>query len=174
VFDTDVNIRDVYCLIPCAIDQDPYFRMCRGISSKLKHHKPAVIHTKFMAGLEGVTTKMSASFPDGCIYLGDTEKQIRKKIAKAFSGGQEFLEDHRRLGGDPEKDVAYNLLTFFSETSTTEYFNGFTKGTISCGEMKKAAADMVIQVISAFKQKRSEITPDIFKEFTDVNKKIKL
>jgi tryptophanyl-tRNA synthetase len=173
IFDTNgINLREVYCLIPCSIDQDPYFRMCRGIASKLKYNKPAVIHTKFMAGLQGVTTKMSASYPDSCIYLGDSDKKIRKKIGKAFSGGQELLEDHKRLGGDPTKDVAYNLLTFFADSDTSSYFDGFTKGTISCGEMKKAASDIIIGVISEFKEKRSEITDNHLKQFTNVNKKI--
>jgi tryptophanyl-tRNA synthetase len=173
VFDTKgVALRDVYCLIPCSIDQDPYFRMCRGIASKLKHHKPAVIHTKFMAGLQGVTTKMSASVPDSCIYLSDSDKKIRKKLGKAFSGGQELLEDHRHLGGDPTKDVAYNLLTFFSETDTVFYYEGFTNGSISCGEMKKTAANLLIQIISEFKRKRSEITDEYLLQFTDVNKRI--
>jgi tryptophanyl-tRNA synthetase len=173
IFETNgFNLRDVYCLIPCAIDQDPYFRMCRGISSKIKHHKPAVIHTKFMAGLQGVATKMSSSYPDSCIYLGDSDKQIRKKIGKAFSGGKELLEEHRKLGGDPTKDVAYNLLTFFSKSDTLDYFNGFSDGSVSCGEMKKAASDIIIQFISEFKQKRSEITEVCVSHFTDLNKKI--
>ena len=45
---------DVPCLIPCAIDQDPYFRMTRDVAPKLKPPglpkgskgllKPALIH----------------------------------------------------------------------------------------------------------------------------------
>ena len=55
------------CLIPCAIDQDPYFRMTRDISHKMvaKGHalggKPALIHSKFFPPLQGATGKMSSS-----------------------------------------------------------------------------------------------------------------
>jgi tryptophanyl-tRNA synthetase len=34
------------CLIPCAIDQDAYFRMTRDVAHKLKQGKPALIHSK--------------------------------------------------------------------------------------------------------------------------------
>ena len=171
------NLKKVYCLVPCAIDQDPYFRMCRGIAAKLKHHKPAVIHTRFLPSLDGVETKMSASNPSSCIYLGDSEKQVRKKIGKGFSGGQEFLEDHKRLGGNPEKDVAYSLLEFFASAGDPDFlsqtFSAFKSGSLSCGEMKRLAGDTIAQVVSDFKKKRSEITLDCVRQFTcTVDRKI--
>jgi tryptophanyl-tRNA synthetase len=146
--------RNVRCLIPCAIDQDPYFRLTRGIAKKLKHPKPAVVHTKFLPGLSGVETKMSASIPSECIFLGDSAKQIRKKINRSFSGGQETLEEHQKLGGNVAKDVAFQLLTFFSENpeELERLSSGFKNGTVSCSDMKKAAADCIIKVIENFKK----------------------
>ena len=41
---------DFHCLIPCAIDQDPFFRMTRDVAPKLNFKKPAVIHSKFFPG----------------------------------------------------------------------------------------------------------------------------
>ena len=38
--------RNFPCLIPCAIDQDPYFRMTRDIANRIKYLKPACIHSK--------------------------------------------------------------------------------------------------------------------------------
>jgi tryptophanyl-tRNA synthetase len=177
IFQSNRKLRDFYCLVPCAIDQDPYFRMCRGIASKLKHHKPAVIHTKFLPSLEGVQTKMSASKPTSCVYLGDSEKQIRKKIASGFSGGQEFLEDHRKYGGNPDIDVAYSLLSFFSENNTlaaetlVKLYSGFKNGSVGCGDMKKAAADVIVKVIADFKNVRSKITQDVVNSYS-INKYI--
>ena len=55
------------CLIPCAIDQDPYFRVTRDIAHKIapKTHplrgKPALVHSKFFPPLQGALGKMSAS-----------------------------------------------------------------------------------------------------------------
>ena len=41
------------CLVPCAIDQDPYFRLARGVAGRLKEKKCALIHSKFVPGLQG-------------------------------------------------------------------------------------------------------------------------
>ncbi|KAL5061489.1 hypothetical protein RYX36_023226 [Vicia faba] len=43
------NLR---CLIPCAIDQDPYFRMTRDVAPKLGYHKPALIESLFFPALQ--------------------------------------------------------------------------------------------------------------------------
>lgn len=55
------------CLIPCAIDQDVYFRMTRGLAEGLKtesgqdYKKPAVIHSTFLPAMGGPSSKMSSS-----------------------------------------------------------------------------------------------------------------
>ena len=38
--------KNVLCLIPQGIDQDPYFRMTRDICIRLKVPKPACLHSK--------------------------------------------------------------------------------------------------------------------------------
>lgn len=59
---------------------------------------------------------MSASDENTSIYMTDTPAKIKKKInTHAFSGGQETAEEQRRLGGNPDIDVAYQYLTFFEE-----------------------------------------------------------
>ena len=45
--------KDVTCLIPCAIDQDPYFRMTRDVAPVLKFKKPALLHSTFFPSLQG-------------------------------------------------------------------------------------------------------------------------
>ncbi|CAL1155452.1 unnamed protein product [Cladocopium goreaui] len=80
------------CLIPCAIDQDPYFRVTRDIAHKLvpKDHplkgKPSLIHCKFFPPLTGAEGKMAASDENSAIFLTDTPEDIEKKINNyAFS-----------------------------------------------------------------------------------------
>lgn len=59
---------------------------------------------------------MSASDPNSSIFMTDKASQIKSKIIKhGFSGGKETEEEHRRLGGDTEVDVAYQYLNFFLE-----------------------------------------------------------
>lgn len=73
------------CLIPCAIDQDPYFRVCRDVADKLKYSKPALLHSRFFPALQGSTTKMSASDDTTAIFMTDTPKQIQKKLTSTHS-----------------------------------------------------------------------------------------
>lgn len=63
-------------LIPCAIDQDPYFRVCRDVAPKLGYCKPALIHAKFFPALQGPGSKMSASIDSSAIFMNDTPKQM--------------------------------------------------------------------------------------------------
>ncbi len=66
--------KNIPCLIPCGIDQDPYFRMTRDVCPKLKAPKPAGFYSKFFPSLQGFGTKMSASDPNTGIFLTDTPK----------------------------------------------------------------------------------------------------
>uniref|UniRef100_A0A0C9R1K4 tryptophan--tRNA ligase n=1 Tax=Fopius arisanus TaxID=64838 RepID=A0A0C9R1K4_9HYME len=104
----------VQCLIPCGIDQDPYFRMTRDIAPKLGLPKPALLHSIFFPALQGPRTKMSASDVNSAIFLTDSPEQIKKKVNKyAFSGGHSTVEEHRRLGGNCDVDTSYQWLGFF-------------------------------------------------------------
>ncbi|XP_061415283.1 tryptophan--tRNA ligase, cytoplasmic isoform X1 [Lethenteron reissneri] len=73
---------DVQCLIPCGIDQDPYFRMTRDVAPRIGYLKPALLHCSFFPALQGAQTKMSASDPNSSIFLTDTAKQIKSKVNK--------------------------------------------------------------------------------------------
>ncbi|XP_061395155.1 tryptophan--tRNA ligase, cytoplasmic-like, partial [Musca vetustissima] len=124
--------RKVHCLIPCAIDQDPYFRMCRDVAPRLGYPKCALIHSTFFPALQGAKSKMSASEQNSAVFLTDTPKQIKNKINKyAFSGGRVTVEEHRKLGGIPDIDVAYQLLKFFLEDDA-KLRNCRLSGLLSC------------------------------------------
>lgn len=48
--------------------------------------------------------------------MTDTPNQIKNKVNRhGFSGGRETVEEHRRLGGDPDVDVSYQYLSFFMD-----------------------------------------------------------
>ncbi len=106
----------IRCLIPQAIDQDPYFRMTRDVAPRLGWEKPALIHSQFFPALQGSKSKMSASDASTAIMVTDTAAQIKNKVNKhAFSGGQATLEEQRAKGANLEVDVAYQYLRFFME-----------------------------------------------------------
>ncbi|XP_033130901.1 tryptophan--tRNA ligase, cytoplasmic-like isoform X1 [Brassica rapa] len=106
----DNNLR---CLIPCAIDQDPYFRMTRDVAPRLDYSKPALIESKFLPSLKGVNGKMSASNPNSAIYVTDTTKDIKKKVNSAFSGGKDNSTEQENAGADLEVDIPFKYLSFF-------------------------------------------------------------
>ncbi|KAF5178414.1 Tryptophan--tRNA ligase, cytoplasmic [Thalictrum thalictroides] len=50
------NLR---CLIPCAIDQDPYFRMTRDVAPRIGYQKPALIESLFFPALQDPYFRMT-------------------------------------------------------------------------------------------------------------------
>ncbi|AGO11882.1 AaceriADR117Wp [[Ashbya] aceris (nom. inval.)] len=148
------------CLIPCAIDQDPYFRVCRDVADKLKFTKPSLLHSKFFPALQGSTTKMSASDDTTAIFMTDTPKQIQKKINKyAFSGGQVSIEDHRKYGGNPDVDVAYQYLSFFKDDDEflKKCYDDYKSGELLSGEMKKLCIETLQEFVKNFQERRAKV-----------------
>lgn len=165
VFGKDSNIP---CLIPCAIDQDPYFRMTRDVARRLGYVKPALIHSKFLPALQGPRTKMSASDPNSAIFVNDTPAQIKKKINKyAFSGGQETLELHQELGGNPDIDISYQYLCFFMEDDERlkHLHDTYKSGELQTGALKKELITYVTRILGDFQRNRSEVTDAMVKAF---------
>ncbi|XP_054010560.1 tryptophan--tRNA ligase, cytoplasmic [Hylaeus anthracinus] len=158
----------VHCLIPCAIDQDPYFRMTRDIAPRIGFPKPALMHSIFFPALQGSKTKMSASNDNTAIFLTDTAKQIKNKVYKhAFSGGQTTIEEHRQLGGNCEIDISYQWLRFFLEDDTKleQLRKGYTSGEILTGELKKELVNVLQPLIAAHQAIRSKLTDDTVREY---------
>ncbi|KAJ8674262.1 hypothetical protein QAD02_005524 [Eretmocerus hayati] len=158
----------VPCLIPCAIDQDPYFRMMRDVAPRIDHPKPALLHSTFLPALQGSKTKMSASDCNTAVFLTDTPKQIKNKINKhAFSGGQATVEEHRERGGNCDVDISYQWLKFFLEDDEKleQIRKGYTSGEILTGELKKEIIELVQKVVAAHQEARSKITDDVVKQY---------
>lgn len=160
-----------YCLIPCGIDQDPYFRLQREIARKLGKNKCCNIHNKFLMGLNGPNGKMSSSKEETAIYLKDTPKQVKKKINKyAFSGGQPTIEEHQKYGGNTEIDVSYQYLYYLFEENDekiNQIKKDYENGKILSGEMKK----LLIEKINLFlenhnKKKEKMIKNNLLEKFT--------
>jgi len=169
------SVSNIPCLIPCAIDQDPYFRLTRDVASKLKYPKPTLLFSKFFPALQGPQTKMSASDPNSSIYMTDTPNQIKNKINKhGFSGGQETEEEHRRLGGNPDVDVAYQYLGFFLEDDEEwkQLGEEYRAGRLLTGQLKAKCIAKLQEFVKGFQERRAQITDDVVRAFMDPNRKI--
>ncbi|CAG7967195.1 unnamed protein product [Penicillium olsonii] len=163
-----LQTSSIPCLIPCAIDQDPYFRLTRDVASQLKYAKPSLIHARFLDALQGPGSKMSASVEASSIFLRDSPKQILKKInLYAFSGGKETLEEHRAKGGDPEVDVSYQYLKFFLEDDEEleRIREDYKTGILSTGEIKQKCADEVSKFCLSFQGRRAKVTDEMVDRF---------
>lgn len=165
---------DIPCLIPCAIDQDPYFRLTRDVAPKLKYPKPALIHSRFFPALQGPQTKMSASDTNSAIYVTDTPNQIKNKINKyAFSGGRDTIEEHRKYGGNTEVDVSFQYLKFFldDDEELEKVEKSYTSGELLTGELKKKCIEIVQKLVKDIQDKRAVLTQEVIDEFfSDENK----
>lgn len=160
--------NDVPCLIPCAIDQDPYFRMTRDVAPRIGFLKPALIHSKFFPALQGANSKMSASDESSAIFCTDTPKQIQTKVNKyAFSGGQQTVEEHREKGGDLDADIPYQWLTFFlhDDAKLKQIGDDYSSGKMLSGEIKAELIKVITPLVERHQRARSLVTDDVVKAF---------
>jgi tryptophanyl-tRNA synthetase len=168
----DFTGKQIYCLVPMAIDQDPYFRMARDFAEKYRaegYIKPATIHTKFLVGLGGIKEKMSSTqSTTPTLYLTDNIETIKKNImSHAFSGGKDTKALHMQYGGNLFTDVAYQYLLYFmdSDSELKEIAHKYRAGLMMSGEIKRIMAEVIGSVISKHQARVSEITPEIVKQF---------
>ncbi|KAI1178398.1 tryptophanyl-tRNA synthetase [Nemania sp. FL0916] len=158
-------------LIPCAIDQDPYFRLSRDCAGKLRYAKPSLMHARFLDALQGPGSKMSASIDTSAIFMKDSANQIKNKINKyAFSGGQETAEEQRELGGNPDVDVAYQYLQFFMEDDEelARLGQDYRDGKLMTGELKAICIKHLQEYVANFQERRTKSTDEVVKLFMSV------
>jgi tryptophanyl-tRNA synthetase len=143
--------KPVPTFIPVGIDQDPHIRIARDMANRIKTNKfipIASTYHLFMPGLGG--GKMSSSDPTSFIALTDSPKEVETKIKKyAFSGGRDTLEEHRKLGGNPDIDVSFQYLKMFFEPDDKKLkkiHDDYKSGKLLTSELK----DILIEKINAF------------------------
>ena len=149
-------------LVPIAVDQDPHVRICRDIAGKQRYDvaKPGALLSKFLPSLEG-PGKMSSSDETPSILLDDNRDAVFEKIhTHAYSGGKSSIDAHRQQGGDPDVDVAYQLLFYFFEESDDRLerlARDYRDGTLLSGELKEQAAERIASFLDAHQRRRSKL-----------------
>ena len=158
--------RNVRCLIPHAIDQDPHFKVSRDVFPKLGYLKPSSIMSKFLPSLKG-GGKMSSSDPNSGIFLDDSPQVVRKKIMKyAFSGGRDTAEEQRKYGANPDVDFSFNVYRLIEEdqAKVSRIREDYRTGAMLSGELKAMVAEKISHVLAQLKEKREE-TVESYEEF---------
>ena len=148
------------CVVPSAIDQDNYWRIQRDVAESLGYHKTAAIHSKLLPPLTGIEGKMSSSREETAIYLSDSPEVVKKKVMKyAFSGGRASIEEHRKFGGNPEIDVAYQWLYAFLEEDDKKIKNiedDYKSGKLLTGELKQILIDKLNNFLEDHRKRRKK------------------
>ena len=118
---------------------------------------PCSTYHRFVVGMTG--DKMSSSKPETTIFMHDSVEEMSKKVKRAFSGGQATVEEHRRLGGDLSKDVAYQYLQYFSEENDRELESigrDYESGRLLAGEIKQICIDKAAEWLTELSEKRNQ------------------
>jgi tryptophanyl-tRNA synthetase len=162
------------CLIPCGLDQDPYFRMTRDIVPRLSSHnkkevflKPAILHGTFLPSLESIEEKMSASKPDSAIFLTDTPDQVKKKVSRAASGGRADKKEHMRLGADLVVDVPFHFCKYFLEDDQEleQIRHEYGTGAMMSSQIKQRTCKLIDALLAEHQARRALVTEELVDQF---------
>ena len=118
---------------------------------------PCSTYHRFAVGMTG--DKMSSSKPETTIFMDDSVEDMSRKVKRAFSGGQPTVEEHRRLGGDVSRDVAFQYLQFFFEkddNALEEVKTEYESGRLLAGEVKQICIDRASEWLNDLKEKRDQ------------------
>src|SRR3989344_7432598 len=147
-------------VVPVGIDQDPHLRIARDISQRFKDQKFSQLSSTyhlFFPSLKG-QGKMSRSDETSYIAMTDSEKEVETKIKKyAFSGGKDTLEEHRKHGGNPNKDVSFQYLKFFFEENDAKLkriHDDYKSGKMLTSELKEILIEKLNKFLKEHQKKR--------------------
>lgn len=156
-------------VVPVGVDQDPHLRLTRDIASRMKDFSfipPSATYNEFMMSLKG-QGKMSSSDQYSYIALDDDPKTVKYKIQKhAFSGGRGSLKEHRARGGNPDVDVAFNMLMFGLEPDDMKLkriHDDYSSGALLTGELKQIAIDKLLAFMESHQKKREKARKQVGK-----------
>jgi tryptophanyl-tRNA synthetase len=165
--------NSVATFIPVGVDQDPHIRIARGIARRNKDHKFSPIASTyhiFLPGLKG-DGKMSSSDENSYIALTDSPADVKRKINKvAFSGGQKTMDEHRKKGGNPDKDVSFQYLKFLFEPNDKKLkkiHDDYKSGKLLTGELKKILIDKVNTFLKEHQKKRQKEKKSVARYLTN-------
>lgn len=147
--------------LPSAHRIDEVDAIVRGIERELGGFGfllPSATYHSFLQGLQG--GKMSSSVPDSLVWFDDPDKDVKKKIMGALTGGRQTLEEQKQLGGEPEKCSVHQLNKFHmqdSDSALAEMCRACKAGELMCGTCKKETLERVRIFLKEFKEKRDEV-----------------
>ena len=153
-----IEEKNVPCLIPHAVDQDPHFRLSRDVLPKLGYFKPASIQCIFLPSLQQ-GGKMSASIENTAIFTKDTPKEVKSKVNNAFTGGQANAKLQRELGGNPSvcSVFKYHFMLFTLDDEEIKKIESRCRsGSLLCGECKNDLTNKINNFLKKHQEEREK------------------
>ena len=160
--------RPAHCLIPCAIDQDPYFRLGRDLAQRMNLLKTSTLYCSFLPPLQGLDGGKIGK--ESTLFLTDSGDIIKKKIlkySKSGSRGDGSMNDHKRLGGDVNEDIACQYLKYFEmdDEILKSNYELFGKGELSCKDMKDKLVEKLYAKFNEVSENRKLVSDEKLSEF---------
>jgi len=136
-------------VVPVGIDQHPYIQVSRRFARRVGMVPPAEINLRFLPGLGGPASKMSASDRGTCIYVTDDIEEAKKKIKTAYTGGSPVLKYQQEHGGIPGVCSVFGIILYhvLGAADAEALRKRCIAGEQMCRDCKKIAMDGVEEVL---------------------------
>ena len=170
-------------LVIDGIGGDVYVRMARNVAEGFGFIKPSALYLRMLRGLTNYRDPatgspveiMSNAVPQGRIVIGgdggyirdgyddgDGDAGIRRRIARAYTGGRATRAEQQRRGGNPDPRICAvsGLHAFFATPEPAEYARLQARcraGDLLCGECKASAADGVLEYLRRQRQAQDNL-----------------
>lgn len=150
-------------IVPVGADQKQHIEVTRDIAQYFNntYSEVFVIPDEYILksvavvpGIDG--RKMSKSY-NNAIEIFETEKQVKKKVMQIVTDSTPVAEPK-----DPEKCNVFAILKLVaSEDELAEWETKYRQGGTGYGDVKKRAAELLIEYFAPYRQKRAELENDI-------------
>ena len=146
-------------VIPVGIDQSPHIRLARDIvrrtKSEFNFFLPSATYHKFVPSLDG-SNKMSKSNPNSFVSIPEESNSAGKKMKKALTGGRNTVEEQKKLGGQPENCMIFEMYKqhlIEDDKKLQQIYDNCKAGKLLCGQDKDNAFELMISFQEDFKKK---------------------
>lgn len=159
-------------IVPVGADQDPHIRLTRDLARRFqdqfKFILPGAVYHKLIRSLTG-ELKMSKRDPMSLLTLNDPPKLAERKVLNCLTGGRSTAEEQRRLGGEIQNCVNYELALFHfveEDRRVEKIYHECLTGVRLCGECKAEVAGYVRRFLEKHQERKRSLKDTAVKLLT--------
>ena len=161
-------------LVIDGIGGDVYVRMARNLADQFGLVKPSALYLRMMRGLTtyddpgtgSAIEVMTNAVPQGRITYDDSPEDVRRRIGRAYTGGQPTLAEQRAKGGNPDPRIcSVSSIHAFHATPEPDAYAALQEscrsGELLCGRCKASATHNLLEYLQWHRQKRDALPETI-------------